>query len=227
MREDLVLTRLYHALPNGVREMAKRGISQFNPLVALKFYYGSDCVLRTKGWVQSEIEGYPVNESGEPVPWYTLPLVDLLEERDISNCRAFEYGSGFSTVWYADRVANIVAVEHDPEWATRVRERTPESTTVVERSVDDGYTNEILNHGEFDIIVIDGKDRRGCVRPALDAVSEDGIIIWDDFQWLEREDYQPLLDSGYRVLPFRGIKALKSDYTCTAVFYQDENCIGI
>jgi len=35
--------------------------------------------------------------------------------------KAFEYGSGGSTLYFADRVAEVVSVEHDKEWHREVK----------------------------------------------------------------------------------------------------------
>ena len=50
-------------------------------------------------------------------------------------------------------------------------------------SLTDNYEKAILDFDEeFDIILIDGRNRVDCFRYALDKLSDKGIIIFDDFQ---------------------------------------------
>ena len=69
------------------------------------------------GWYKSFQSERPVDRNGEPVAWYTYPCSAFLETHLNPSMRVFEYGAGNSTLWYAERVAQVVAVEHDPEWA--------------------------------------------------------------------------------------------------------------
>lgn len=57
------------------------------------------------------------------LPWWTYDATErvaaFLAEREAP--RVFEFGSGASTLWLADRVAHVTAVEHDPPFAEQVR----------------------------------------------------------------------------------------------------------
>ncbi len=58
----------------------------------------------------------------------------------------------------------------------------------------------------FDIIIVDGRDRVNCCKQAVNAVSENGVIVLDDS---EREFYREgvnfLVKKGFKHLSFSGI----------------------
>ena len=37
----------------------------------------------------------------------------------------FEYGSGYSTIWFAERTGTVVSCETKQEWYDRIRPRLP------------------------------------------------------------------------------------------------------
>lgn len=49
-------------------------------------------------------------------PWLTFPAIDLLHQQALPSHRVFEYGGGGSTLFWCDRVAEVVTVEHDAIW---------------------------------------------------------------------------------------------------------------
>lgn len=57
----------------------------------------------------------------EGIPWLTFAATRFLERHLHRGMRVFEYGSGGSTVFLAQRVASVVSVEHDAAWADSVR----------------------------------------------------------------------------------------------------------
>lgn len=50
-------------------------------------------------------------------PTYTVPARHYLDEIIRPDWRVFEYGSGASTLYFHERVSEIVAVEHSDHWA--------------------------------------------------------------------------------------------------------------
>jgi hypothetical protein len=55
------------------------------------------------------------------LPWLTFPVIEWLEANLAPTMRVFEWGSGGSTVFFAQRVGSVVSVEHDADWYARVR----------------------------------------------------------------------------------------------------------
>jgi len=57
----------------------------------------------------------------DEIPWLTFGAIRFLERELPDGMRAFEYGTGGSTIFLARRAAELVTVEHDPVWAELVR----------------------------------------------------------------------------------------------------------
>jgi hypothetical protein len=54
-------------------------------------------------------------------PWITFGAFESLERIVRADMRVFEYGAGGSTLYFADRVAEGVTVEHDAAWSADVQ----------------------------------------------------------------------------------------------------------
>ena len=55
-------------------------------------------------------------------PWITFPSIDFLKLHLNSDSRVFEYGGGGSTLFFINRVKEVVTIEHDPEWFSRLHQ---------------------------------------------------------------------------------------------------------
>lgn len=53
-------------------------------------------------------------------PWLSYEAIRYMDERLRPDSVVFEYGSGGSTLWFADRVRHVTSIEHDPDWHARV-----------------------------------------------------------------------------------------------------------
>lgn len=56
------------------------------------------------------------------VPWLVFGSISFLENWVRQEMKVFEYGSGGSTLYLAERVASIVSVEHDSNWYEHAKE---------------------------------------------------------------------------------------------------------
>lgn len=60
----------------------------------------------------------------ERMPWISFPgPIDLLSKTLGPADGVFEYGGGGSTLFWIDRVAEVVTVEHDAEWFNALKDR--------------------------------------------------------------------------------------------------------
>lgn len=189
--------------------------------------------LHDTGWLSSMSKGEAVNADGEPIPWMTYPAIDFLDKRISSEMEVFEYGTGNSTLWWGARVARLVSCEHDKEWfATFQAKVTRSNTTYMLRRTKGGateYCDEVSNYpAQFDILVIDGRDRVRCIFNGLASLKKDGVVIWDNSDRAEyQEGYDLLLASGFKRIDFWGPGPLATRRWCTTIFYRAENCLGI
>ena len=88
--------------------------------------------LSKTGWTRSADLKEAVDLQG-PVPWMTYPAIEMLRKTCRPVMKVFEFGSGGSTLWWSERVASVIAVEHDPEWAAEVSARLPPNARVESR----------------------------------------------------------------------------------------------
>lgn len=187
--------------------------------------------LLASGWLRSLLVRRPLDREGNPLPWITYPALEFLEPRISPAMRIFEYGSGNSTLWWAKRVSLVVSCEHDYSWYQNVRSRIPGNVRLNYRELSPGgeYSRMVATYrNEFDIIVIDGRDRNNCAKQCLPALKADGVILWDNS---DRDSYTEgfrfLLDSGFSRIDFPGMGPVNLSPWCTSLFYREENCFGI
>jgi hypothetical protein len=181
-----------------------------------------------EGWFRSFRTARPIDRNGEPLPWYTYAFKAFLEDRITSSMRVFEYGAGMSSLWYAARVAEVVSVEHDRDWAAELRRDLPANCTLLLEPDADAYVAAIIGHDPFDIVVVDGLERPRAAAAALDGLKDDGVIIWDNSDWPEFAEVLPRLqEHGFRSLDFAGLGPISRAGWRTSVLYRAGNCLGI
>jgi precorrin-6B methylase 2 len=181
------------------------------------------------GWATSAEMRQAIGPSGEPVPWYTYSAIYFLTGRVRPEMRVFEYGSGNSTLWWAARVATVVACEHDAKWFSIMSSKMPANVTYLRRDLADGYAAAILESDTmFDVVVVDGRDRVASCSAGLQRLKPNGVVIWDNAERRRyTAGYKALADAGFRRLPFRGHGPINGKEWETAVFYRNDNCFGI
>ena len=142
-------------------------------------------------------------------PWLTPGAVRFCETALSPAMRAWEFGSGRSTAWFAARVGHLVSIEHDSHWYATVRERLAEAAI---KNID--YRLIPLDHSEHEperptydplpryvaaitavpdeslgLVVVDGHYRTLCIRASLPKIQHGGLILIDDLDlWPRRND---------------------------------------
>jgi hypothetical protein len=151
------------------------------------------------------------------VPWWTYRSIDAVEAWLAARSRptrVFEYGSGGSTLWLARRADEVRTVEHDPSFAALVGDRLRAAGNVTldvvpavataDPVVPSGkagcagldfsdYVAAIDGHGEFDLVVVDGRARQACLARALPHLRGDGLVVFDNSA---RRRYRPAITTA-------------------------------
>lgn len=128
-----------------------------------------------------------VNKKGQPIPWYSYPMVEYLKQLDFSQKTVFEYGSGNSTLFWADRCKRVVAIEDDKAWYDQIKPKLPTNVDyiLVDNKVD--YIQGIHRFADlFDVIVVDGSHRFECTKSARQRLSAQGMLILDNADWFPK-----------------------------------------
>jgi len=187
--------------------------------------------LHADGWFRSRREQRCVDLAGNPIPWLTYPAIEFLARRVRPDLTVFEYGSGASTLWWASRVARVVAVEHDAGWARDLSGRLPANASVhhVPLEGGEGYARAAAAQGMlFDVVVIDGRDRVRCVPAAIEALRPAGVIVFDNTDRPQYAEGDRLLAAaGFRRIDFVGMAPMSDQKTQTSIYYRSDGCLGI
>jgi precorrin-6B methylase 2 len=187
-----------------------------------------ESALTENGWFRSYYTKQSVDKQGNPIPWCTYPFIHFIEPRLTKEMNVFEFGCGNSTIWYANRVRSIKAVEHDEAWVKLVQPKLPANAQVIFQGLEGStYANEVKRNGQkFHIVIIDGRQRNQSALQAMESLTEEGIIVWDNS---DREQYQStiqlLIKSGFKRIDFWGMCPVVSHLTCTSIFYKTNNCL--
>jgi len=157
-------------------------------------------------------------------------IISFLEERLRKDHVLFEYGSGFSTIFYSRLVGAVYSVENDANWYEKVKEEIPSNASVyfVEADENGKYAGAIENVENVDVVIVDGRDRVNCLERSIPMLSESGVIVLDDS---ERAKYQRAFDvakkAGFSNLNFEGIKPTGFEVHRSTLFYRHGNCLGL
>ena len=140
-------------------------------------------------------------------PWLTKQALQAIKSFLAADMRAFEWGSGKSTLWLSRHVGELVSVEDDPAWYSRVRTMLDAAgirNTELRQAEGAAYAAQIAVFPDeaFDFVLIDGADRDGCIRAAASKVRRGGWIVLDnaDAGW----DCSPLA-SYRRIVTSNGV----------------------
>ena len=139
------------------------------------------------------------------VPWMPFKATEWLSSYLRRDMKVLEYGSGGSTLFFAQRVNFLVSVEHDSQWhskvATRLSEQGFTNVSYVlreprkdEEPVLDGYRNDFPGvsfaeyvktidaypDGTFDLVLVNGRARVACMAQALPKLRPGGYLMLDN-----------------------------------------------
>ena len=182
--------------------------------------------LRESGWLESYRRRIPTSSNG-PLPWFTYAAIAFLEPRINTAMNVFEYGAGFSTLWWSKRVNAVVSCESDPAWFSRMQSQCPPNVRLFCEARGERYWR-MASSFRSDIIVIDGRDRVECAKACLPGLTADGVIVWDNSDRPRYEEgFQLLSREGFRRLDFTGLGPVNFTPWMTSIFYRSSNCLGI
>ena len=185
--------------------------------------------LESSGWINSLGLGKPLNHELQPVPWYTYPAIEFLENKLEKNFRIFEFGSGNSTLWFSEKVFQVVSVENDSNWFSYLQEELPNNVQLHLIEHEEKYAAHILDYPEnyFDLIAIDGINRNKCAELALSRLKEDGLIIFDNTDNRSFDEGVEFLSSnGLKRIDFYGLIPSYTYKNCTSIFFQTDKFLS-
>lgn len=126
------------------------------------------------------------------VPWLTRQAVEILESRLKPTDIGLEWGSGRSTLWFAQRVAHLTSIEHNDRWYKRIKKALSDkgaaNVDLLYASLDqmdEGKPEYVqvaaeLPKASLDFVLVDGRLRDQCTEVALQLLKPGGMLIIDD-----------------------------------------------
>jgi SAM-dependent methyltransferase len=163
-------------------------------------------------------------------PWIVPAAVVFLETLMRNDWHVFEFGSGYSTAWFAERAERVISVEDDESWHRRVSStlaatKNGAAEVRLVDSADHPGVIERFPDETFDLIVVDSSgDRLACLASAAAKVKRGGFLLLDDSdrECLRRADD---LLPGWCPHRFVGLKARPLTAVETTIFQRprDEN----
>jgi hypothetical protein len=183
------------------------------------------------GWTNSITTGTVTDVENKPLPWVTYPFIHFIANRLNNTIEIFEFGSGNSTLYYAERAAMVSSVENDKFWFEKIKNSMPANVSLFYCDLVYGgdYCNYAITTNKlYDLIIVDGRDRINCCINSAAALNAGGVMILDDS---DRKEYEPALtffeESGFKKIDFWGIAPMVDYLKCTTIFYRNNNCLGI
>jgi hypothetical protein len=158
-----------------------------------------------------------VDAQQNPLPWYTYPAIEFLRQFDYADARVFEWGSGYSSLYWADRACSVISVDRSPDWHSKIAQMAQDNLDLRLLTEDPHYYRAIEEEGLFDVIAIDGDRRADCAASALPRLKPGGIIILDNSDWY-RAAGQRLRSAGLVQIDFTGFGPINNYVWTTSVF---------
>jgi hypothetical protein len=115
-------------------------------------------------------------------PWLVGKAVPDIAKH-VQGAHVYEYGAGMSTLWFSGRAASVISVESNGEWAKRINAELAArgKPPVILLTDPESYARYIAStDGLFDIIVVDGINRRRCVEESVPKLRKGGLLVLDN-----------------------------------------------
>ena len=170
------------------------------------------------GFLESSRSSIPVDGYGNVMPLYSYPCYEYIRSMDWKNANIFEFGCGYSSIWWDNVDANVYGVDSNDEWINKIQSSVSGLLNIELANDGEEYTTSIYRHNlKYDVIVIDGMYRYDCVEPSLDCLANDGMVILDNSEW--HTNTKELLDnSDLMPVHFHGMKPIHVDIETTSCY---------
>lgn len=129
------------------------------------------------------------------LPWLSPKANRMLKELLLPGFHGLEFGSGQSTIWFANHLETLTSYEHNPEWYQKVTGWLKENNLInvnyllkprehdkEPEGIGSDYINSISNlpNRWFDFVLVDGVYRAECANRVLPKLKPGGILVIDN-----------------------------------------------
>lgn len=185
-------------------------------------------LLESSGWLSSVYKAKPINKEGQPLPWFTYAAIDFIESRLNQTMRVFEWGAGYSSLWFSARVAVVCSIEDNPFWYGELNNIVPSNVKLLYEQDSTRYIKHILDTDDlYDVIVIDGSSRNACAQIAINKLSDNGFIVFDNADSASYNDGVMILaGAGFYRIDFWGLIPSYLYKNCTSIFFKNPTLLA-
>jgi hypothetical protein len=181
------------------------------------------------GWYESCQNGFPCEKDGTPIPWMSYSAIALLKSRVRQSWNVFEFGTGYSTIWWGNHCQSVMSCEHDIGWCRKIGKSLPGNCSLIPIPLDQNYPLAAQKTQRlYDVIVVDGRKRVKCAISSINCLNPTGIIIWDDS---DRPYYREGLDffarQNFKRLDLIGMSPTAIDPKQTSILYRPGNVLDL
>ena len=198
---------------------------------------------------QKSLDSSPVSDRR---PWLTYGAIEFLDSILCREMRVCEYGVGGSTLFFLDRVHEIVSIEHDAEWLSKLKVIVPVSNQWTLHVIPpsgirsgttkaDSYASEHPGFGGFsfeeyarliesypdnffDLVQVDGRARVPCMKHSIAKVKPNGFLVLDDAERARYAEAHFRLDAlGWEKHDFFGPTPYQQGFQSTCIWRRTEN----
>lgn len=118
------------------------------------------------------------------LPWIPYPAIREFRKMVQPTWRVLDHGSGMSTIWWAERVASVDAIEDNPVWHAKTKAEIDKlgltNVRLELRSGEAYYDLSAFPDAYFDFVIIDGSDREKVAAQAPRTLKRPGWIYLDN-----------------------------------------------
>jgi hypothetical protein len=164
-------------------------------------------------------------QDSDNMPMLSIPFLDWLNAYDFSDYTLVEFGSGYSTNYFATRFKNVISFETRPEWFDEVSKFKPSNVDLRMISIEDiTCGNYDIDADDKTIFLIDGDGPRHIITKLILEKYSPSIMFLDNSEW-HSLTCQTIQDHGYMEIPFWGIRFEEYFDKCTSVFIKNNTML--
>lgn len=166
--------------------------------------------------MQSVYDHKITDEHNQPIPWFNYPSIEFIRQFDLKSKTVFEWGSGNSSLFFADRCKSILSIESDAQWYNFVKTNLRPNQTV--KLITDSNQYAAAMTQPYDIVIIDGNIRRECINRSMDLLRKAELIILDNANWYAESCGKLREIPEFMQIDFFGMAPLIEYATTTTLF---------
>ena len=91
------------------------------PIEELHLSFLVDKLRNEFGFLESSRSSIPVDGYGNVMPLYSYPCYEYIRSMDWKNANIFEFGCGYSSIWWDNVDANVYGVDSNDEWINKIQ----------------------------------------------------------------------------------------------------------